>query len=74
MARAKQVDAWNHTASVLAMIHNANSRTPRKPEEFHPMRARRTVRLADAAPSRSDPSVSSEPPDRSAISRAEARP
>lgn len=41
MAQARQQDAWNHTASVLAMLANVN-RDPKKgrafkPTDFHPM-------------------------------------
>lgn len=41
MTHARQQDAWNHTASVLAMLANVN-RDPKKgrafkPTDFHPM-------------------------------------
>lgn len=45
MAQARQQDAWNHTASLLAMLANVN-RDPRrgrafKPADFHPVPAAR---------------------------------
>ena len=40
MADAKQTDAWNHTAAVLAMLANTHRNPkkarPFKPSDFHP--------------------------------------
>lgn len=43
MAQARQQDAWNHTAALLALLANVN-RDPKKgrafaPGDFHPMSA-----------------------------------
>jgi hypothetical protein len=45
MAQARQQEAWNHTAALLAMLANVN-RDPKKgralrPADFHPIPARR---------------------------------
>ncbi len=45
MADAKQIDEWNHTAAVLAMLANTH-RDPKKtrpfnPADFHPGNQRR---------------------------------
>jgi len=37
MAEAKQRERWNHTASLLAQMHNLLAKRPKKPAEFHPM-------------------------------------
>ncbi|TXH48567.1 MAG: hypothetical protein E6Q97_24480 [Desulfurellales bacterium] len=40
MAEGRQTESWNHTASILAQIHNANpyQTKGRKPEDFLPSR------------------------------------
>ncbi|MGD9856510.1 MAG: hypothetical protein AB7U20_16305 [Planctomycetaceae bacterium] len=42
MAESRQSDAWNHTASVLALLANAHrdpkKTRPLKPADFHPLR------------------------------------
>ena len=44
MADGKQGDAWNHTACLLAQIHNANpfARDHAKPADYLPERKGRT--------------------------------
>lgn len=46
MARARQSESWNHTASILAMLVNVNRDSkrsrPAKPSEFHPLHGRRS--------------------------------
>lgn len=45
MAKARQSESWNHTASILAMLVNVNRDSkrsrPAKPSEFHPLHGRR---------------------------------
>ena len=57
MTHARQQDAWNHTASALAMLANVN-RDPKKgrafkPADFHPMPPApqtQTARRAQSSP------------------------
>ena len=40
MAEARRRDAWDHTASLLALTYNANrgkNQRARKPNDFHPL-------------------------------------
>ena len=39
MTEARQSQAWDHTAALLAAIHNMMSQKPKKVETFHPYHA-----------------------------------
>ncbi|MEL6898928.1 MAG: hypothetical protein AAFP90_22740 [Planctomycetota bacterium] len=41
MAHARQVESWDHTATIVATLHNLNrgkSQRARRVTEFHPLR------------------------------------
>jgi len=44
MARARQIDQWNHTSALMALIHNLVSRPARSAADFHPIPAERPHR------------------------------
>ena len=41
--RAHLEQAWDHTANVLCMLHNVNSKRQLPPNDFHPLRRRRVT-------------------------------
>jgi len=41
MAEARQRDAWNHTASIMALVRAAASGKKQRIEDFHPFMGRR---------------------------------
>ncbi len=40
MAEARARNEWNHTAAILAMMHNLVSKRAKSPADFHPMEAK----------------------------------
>ncbi len=41
MAEARAKDAWNRTASLMALVHNLTSKRPKSVADFHPLIAPR---------------------------------
>lgn len=46
MARARRMEAWNHTASLLVLLHNINAKKghAKRFEDFHPLLSGRSGR------------------------------
>jgi hypothetical protein len=49
MSQARREEAWNHTAALMATIHNILAKQPKSPDAFHPLR------LAEKAAAGGDP-------------------
>lgn len=41
MSHAVLEERWDHTASIMMMLYNANSKKPKKMIDFHPFRKKR---------------------------------
>lgn len=40
LARGRDAAQWEHTSSLLAMMHNLMAKRPKSPDQFNPHRAR----------------------------------
>jgi len=55
MREARQMEKWDHTSCILAMVHNSVSKRAKKPIDFNPMAPKKQkrskgVKLSDFKP------------------------